>query len=117
MASGNYENVIHKSIVNGINADISGNDPSDFANAFHSLNASINKLLNVNEMMFVFLVIRSPNGSGGTIGSPYYGYVIKASATVMLGMMHPSGYSDKRIIKFRDNTADSVATYTIIALP
>lgn len=117
MASGSISNEVHKSTSAGISIEVNANASDDFANAFHLMNASIGKLLNANEMTFVYLVIRSPNGSGGTIGSPYYGYVIKAGATIMLGMMHPSSYNDKRIIKFRDNTADSVATYTIITLP
>lgn len=112
MASGTIENVIHKSIVNGINIEVNANAQQDFANAFHSMNASIGKLLNTYEMMFVYLVIASPNGN-----APYYGFVTKASSTIMLGIMFYPGASDKHLVKFRDNTADSAATYTIITLP
>lgn len=117
MSSGSISNEVHKSIANGISIDVNANTSEDFANVFHTMNSSIGKLLNTNEMMFVYLVIRSPNGSGGTVGSPYFGFIVKASPTIILGTMFSPGVSDKRLVKFRDNTADSAATYTIVTLP
>lgn len=116
MASDTISNEVHKSIANGTYVEVNSDTATNFTDIFHKLNASVGKLLNTNKIMFIYLIVRIPNGSGGTVGNPFCGFVIKVSETILLGIMTGIAITDNRVIRFRDNTSDSAATYTIYTL-
>ena len=94
---------LHNAVTTGFSVEVTATSTTAFDEICHTLGTAVRANINSEELTLVYVNVNSI--------APFYGFVLRVSSQVVVGILYYTNISSSTFIKFRDSSSDAAATY------